>query len=99
MFDSAGSTVNKVLHGAVGHLQDAEGDMGFEALNTDNVSPEPPARHMPWTQQPSEAQLPQTQQQFSPNMEMVGISSYRRTTWKWHWTIDNNGAQHLPTLI
>ena len=54
--------------------------MGFEALNTDNVSPEAPPRHMPWTQQPSEAQLPQTQQQFSPNMGMVGTYPFTFTS-------------------
>lgn len=51
---------------AAGGLPDAEGRRGFEALNTDNVSPV-----FPTAQQSSETQLPQTQQN-SPNMDMVG---------------------------
>ena len=48
--------------------------MGFGTLHSESMpAPEEMlARQLPWTQQPSEAQLPQTQQQFSPNIDMVG---------------------------
>ena len=61
--------------------------MGFDPLNTDNsLAPESDTRHMPWTQQPSEAQLPQTQQELSPNVDMVRVHLCHALARFAHWS-------------
>ena len=58
-----------------GGLQDTEGDVDLGTMPAECMPvPEQLRTQRPWTQQPSEPQLPQTQQPFpaSPGFEMVG---------------------------